>query len=50
MTAVYVLAGLAVRVAFMGYQMTLAFWDIFIHGFRHEIGLAEYVTKRVGES
>lgn len=50
MTAVYALAWFAIRIAFMAYQMTLAFWDIFIHGFRHEIGLAEYVTKRVGES
>ena len=47
MIAIHALAWVLIRLAFMAYQMTLAFYDIFINGFRHEIGLAEYVTKRV---
>lgn len=45
MTAVYVLAGLAVRVAFMGYQVALAVMDIVGGGLRGDIGLGSHMTE-----
>lgn len=49
MTALYALAWVGIRVAFMGYQLTLAAYDIFVNGFRGELRLGGDEKPRVTE-